>query len=36
MEISGDYTFKAPAEKVWGILMNPDAFGRVVSARERS
>lgn len=26
MEISGEYTFKAPVEKVWGILMNPDAL----------
>lgn len=26
MEINGDYTFKAPVEKVWAILMNPDAL----------
>lgn len=26
MEISGEYTFKAPVAKVWAILMNPDAL----------
>jgi len=26
MEISGDYTFNAPVEKVWAILMNPEAL----------
>ncbi|MDB5080728.1 MAG: hypothetical protein JWP00_2652 [Chloroflexi bacterium] len=26
MEISGEYKFKAPIEKVWGILMNPNAL----------
>jgi uncharacterized protein len=26
MEISGEYKFNAPIEKVWGILMNPAAL----------
>ncbi len=26
MEISGDYTFNDPIDKVWGILMNRDAL----------
>ena len=35
MEISGDYTFKAPVEKVWGILMNPEALKASLPGCER-
>lgn len=35
MEINGDYTFKAPIEKVWQIMMSRDALRKALPGCEK-
>jgi len=35
MEISGSYEFNAPAEKVWGLLMDPKVLAKCLPGVER-
>jgi uncharacterized protein len=35
MEISGSYTFSAPPDRVWGLLMNPAVLSSCIPGCER-
>jgi carbon monoxide dehydrogenase subunit G len=35
MDISGSYTFKAPRERVWDLLMDPDAIASCIPGCDR-
>ena len=30
MDVSGSYTFRAPADRVWDLLMSPDAIASCI------
>ena len=35
MDISGSYTFKAPPDRVWNLLMDPDAIASCIPGCDR-